>query len=89
MVETNLDRNGSVDQSDKGGGYSDEGGRSPVAGTNVTGDVGDETTSNDKKGLLSDKSRSIKEVDDLLEGLRWNMAAVSDARSRTRLGKSL
>jgi hypothetical protein len=89
VVETDLDRDGSVDQSDKGGGYSDEGGRSPVAGTDVTSDIGDETTSDDKEGLLSDKSRSVKEVDDLLEGLKWGMGAVSDLRSRDHLRTDL
>lgn len=69
MVETDLDRDGSVDQSDQSGGYSDEGSRSPVAGTDVTSDVGDETTSDNEEGLLSDESGSVEEVDDLLEGL--------------------
>jgi hypothetical protein len=69
VVETDLDGDGGVDESDEGGRNSDEGGGSPVTGTNVSGDVGDETTSDDKEGLLSDKSRSVKEVDDLLEGL--------------------
>jgi hypothetical protein len=69
VVETDLDRDGSVDQSDQSGGHSDEGGRSPVAGTDITGDVGNETTADDEEGLLSDESGSVEEVDNLLEGL--------------------
>jgi hypothetical protein len=73
VVKTDLDRDGSVDQSDQSSGHSDEGSRSPVAGTDVTGDVGDETTSDNEEGLLSDESGSVKEVDDLLEGLSHAM----------------
>ena len=85
MVETDLDRDRGVDQSDQGGGHSDEGSRSPVAGTDVTSNIGNETTSNDEKGLLSDKSRSVKEVDDLLEGLEWGTIAMSDVRSESTI----
>lgn len=69
VVETDLDRDRGVDQSDQGGGHSDEGSRSPVAGTDVTGNVGDETTSDNEEGLLSDESAGVKEVDDLGKGL--------------------
>lgn len=43
VVESDLDRNGGVDQTDQSGRYSDEVGCSSVRSTSVTGTAGEKT----------------------------------------------
>lgn len=54
VVESDLDRDGSIDETDQSGGDSDEVGSSSVRRTSVTSDVGDETATNNEGRLSSD-----------------------------------
>ncbi len=63
VVEPDLDRDRGVDQADQGGGDADKVGRPAVGRAGVAGDVGDETTADDKDGLLADETLLVEEVD--------------------------
>lgn len=69
VVQADLDGHRGVDQPNKSGRHSDKVGRTPVTGTDVSSDIGDETTTDDEDRLLSDETFGVEEVDDLLESL--------------------
>ena len=75
MVDSDLDRNTGIDETNEGGGYSDEVGCPSVRSTSVSSDVSDETTTNDEGRFSSDGSERVHGVDNLEHGLQVSASA--------------
>jgi hypothetical protein len=69
VVDTDLDTDTGVDETNESGGDSDKVGGSPVGSTSVTSDIGHETTTDNESGLGSDSTERVHGVDDLEHGL--------------------
>jgi hypothetical protein len=70
VVDSDLDTDTGVDQTDEGRGDTDEVGASAVRRASVASDIGHETTANDKSGLGTDNPELVHGVDNLEHGLR-------------------
>ena len=83
MVDSDLDGNTGIDETDKSGGYSDKVGCPSVRSTSVSSDISDETTTNDEGRFSSDGSERVHGVDNLEHGLQVS-ASASEKRALAR-----
>lgn len=69
VVDSDLDTDTGVDQTDQCGRDSDKVGCSSVRSTSVTRDIGDETTTDNERRLSSDGTERVHRIDDLEHSL--------------------
>jgi hypothetical protein len=69
VVDADLDTDASVDQADKSGGDTNEVARASVRSTGVTGNVGNEASTNNQGGLCADGTERVHGIDNLEHSL--------------------
>ena len=83
VVDADLDRDRSVDQSNEGGTNTDVVGAATVRSTSVTKNVGSETTTDNEDGLLADKTELVHGIDKAEHGVHGlvELTALEDVKS--------